>query len=1248
MQSVSFFLNTNTEKVLQWNCRSVVSKKSDLIYLINKYKPRILALQETWLKPGHSFRIPGYACLREDRSDGYNGVAILIKHSLPFTHLPIPNHSHEFSIIAVSIENICFVSIYIPHPSSHIIQEVADILSTLPKPFIMLGDLNCHHQAWGSSLSNSVGNFLLDLLDLQNLCVLNTGTPTRRTEPGQLVSAPDLSVCTPSLASLFTWETLSLTYGSDHFPIILSFTSNCSNLNRPIPKKKPCLQYCLADADWHTFSERLESRTADLPNLHLGDESFCAEVLAKKIIEVADETFPHKKEQSDFIPSPPWWDSECTDAVRKRKEAELTYNECSTTDNLNLLLTVMSDTRKLFKTKKFESWKLFCLSLSPNVNPSLVWRNIRRFRSAFRDTSSTFLPSALNDPFLDKLAPPSVPEQIIIPTPLSSEVISNPIGLNSPFSLSELKGVLDNVKDSAPGLDGIPYSFISHLSDNTLSYFLNLINSIMVTGNIPSSWKSQLIIPILKPNKSPSEYSSYRPIALSSVLMKVTEHLIKVRLEWFIESNQLLSESQFGFRKGKSTHDSIGIFVTDIRIAFSKNHSVVAAFLDINAAYDNVILSILKNKLQALNVPIMLSNFIINMLSERFINISLEDGTMKSRNVWKGLPQGSVLSPILYNIYTSDLESALDGNVNILQYADDLLLYYPHQSVEKACSSLTSSLSLLKEWLHNNGLELSPAKSSVVLFTRRRLPPPMSVYYDNTEIPVKTNVKFLGLILDSKMTGEPHCDYLVGKCERLLNILKCLSGVWWGSHPFCMKLLYNALIRSLLDYGTFLLEPGSTIAFKNLDSIQSKALRLVSGAMKSSPINALQVECVDPPLQLRRQYLSDSFLFRSLQFSNHPLHSKLRLLSDYASSSSYWSHKSIPCLLNSFRKWTNLQAPTHQVPSFPLFCTNFEPLIISPDVRLDLGITKNDPFANVTFCALLDENWPDYNYIYTDASKHSSTDYVGVGVYHSQYDIVQRVKLPPESSVFTGECFAIFKALEYILIFKLHKTVIFSDSMSALQALSRYPFRSKSFPLIIDIRDKLFKCQQLGFVVTFAWIPGHNNIHGNIKADQLANKAVEDGDMFPYKNYCLDLGSLPKVYLRDDWRHSWIESCQTKAKHYFSIQNVIPPKPWFFKIKLCKRSTSTIIRMRLGHVCSPAHLAKLQIVQSDACECGTGIGDTNHLFLSCPLLDHSPLYAFLHSLKVPLPTSIPVLLHSMNPEIYKCLSSFIMNNNLKL
>ncbi|RVE46191.1 hypothetical protein evm_009149 [Chilo suppressalis] len=220
----------------------------------------------------------------------------------------------------------------------------------------------------------------------------------------------------------------------------------------------------------------------------------------------------------------------------------------------------MTETKKLLKKKKWEGWKTFCVSLSPDVSPSVVWQNIRRFRSAFKEPGAAFLPKDVLDNFLDKLAPPLVPNFFISHT-LSPIINTNSLtNLDSPFSLAELKGVLAYVKDSAPGTDGIPYSFLSHLNDSSLLYFLELINSIMISGNIPTSWKLQEVIPILKPNKPPSDANSYRPIALSSVLAKLTEHLIKNRLEWFVETHEFLAPNQYGFRKGRSTMDSLEKF----------------------------------------------------------------------------------------------------------------------------------------------------------------------------------------------------------------------------------------------------------------------------------------------------------------------------------------------------------------------------------------------------------------------------------------------------------------------------------------------------------------------------------------------------------------------------------------------------------------------------------------------------------------------------------------------------------------
>lgn len=1236
------------EKVIQWNCRSINLRKSDLLYLINEFQPFVITLQETWLRPDSYFKVPNFSCVREDRFDCYAGVALLIHNTVPFIHIPIPQHNNDFSIVAVKINNICFVSVYTPHPKSHIYQEVEQIISSLPKPILIMGDFNAQHQSWGSASSNYYGSRILDMLHDNNLCYLNTGSRTRRTPPHEGKSVPDLSICSPNLASNLTWYTHKFTYGSDHFPIIITFPTL---FGKTSIKRSPRLKHKLSNADWCSYRDKVEQKIESLPRVNSNNSSLCAEALASLLVQVADEVFPVKSTTSRKVPSPPWWDQECAEAVRKRKEAEKKYISNSTTENFNFLSELITSTRKLIKKKKWEGWRNFCLSISPDTPPSDVWTNIRRFRSVFKESKPCLLQDETIDNFLDHLAPAFAPEKCLNIIPASPNFDSQS-GISAPFSIYELKGILSHVRDSAPGIDGIPYSFLSHLSDTSLLYYLTIINSVVFSGIIPPSWKSQEVIPILKPNKSPLQATSFRPIALSSVLAKITEHLVKNRLEWFVESHGLLAESQYGFRKGRSTMDSLGIFTADIRLAFSRNHSILAAFLDISSAYDHVIVSILKNKLSLLQIPPVFINFIVNMLSERSIHIIQEDSNIKSRLISRGLPQGSVLSPILYNIYTYDLQSSIEATdgLSILQYADDLVFYVVGRSINKLSDSLTCSLASLKLWLDSHGLSLSVAKSSVVLFSRMRIRPPISVSYDRSSIPVQDEAKFLGVILDSNLTGLSHCYYITSKCERLLNILRCLSGVWWGAHPFSLRLLYNALIRSNLDYGTYFLEPCNATGLYKLNSIQYKALRIVLGAMKSSPINAMQVECGEPPLEFRRQYLCDKFIFRSFQFLNHPLFLKLQNLSELVDNSPYWFHKKIPCMVVSFRKFKSLQAPTHRTQYLPIFSTSYESLIFNPIVHYDLGISKNDSNVDIKFNSILDEEWNDWHHIFSDASKHSTSGHIGVGVYHHQLGIIQKVKFPPEASVHTGELYGLFKAIEYAILMKLPKAVIFTDSKSALQALEKFPFKlgSNSSPVIFECRKLLFKASLRSQTIHFAWVPGHHGIFGNERANRLASEAVFDGDKFPYKNFCPDLLALPKLHLHKQWGEDWEISSQTKGKYYKNIQPSIPPKPWFHILKLGKIATTCIIRMKLGHVCTPAHLSRLRIKDNDLCDCGADKGDLNHIFFSCSLYDHSSLYSSLVSHRIPLPTSIVTLLYLNNVDVYNILSIFINTNNIKI
>lgn len=1229
------------DRFLQWNVRSARLRKPELIYLINKYKPVVAAISETWFKPDTIFRLPGYACFRDDRDDGWAGCALLIKKTIPYSLLPLPPHSCNFHVVAVRCSDISFVSIYIPHPSASIISELSPIFSSIPPPIIILGDFNCHHPIWGCPVSDCFSSNLIELMDDYNLCLLNDGSPTRSVSPLQNPSAVDLSFSSPSLASQLFWSVLPNSHGSDHFPILIS-TSFQNSTSPPLP---PLLKYRLANADWNTFSSILDFKVAEFPPVDNHNYLLLYSKLVDAIIETADSIIPLKKTFSG-IPSPPWWDSECTSAVKERNEAEKYFNANISIENYLLFKKVLAKSIRFLSKKKKNSWIKFCESLSPRSLSSIVWRKIKAFRNFRNDPR----PTPTNDTswlesFIDKLAPPFVPTQEYI----SSTPVNFPFSsMDGPFSFDELSAALNHLKDSAPGSDGIPYSFICRSSTATKIYFLSIINKIYENCKFPETWKHQIIIPILKPGKDPLSPLSYRPIALSSVMIKIFENLLKNRLEWLLEHREILSKSQFGFRKGFGTTHSLGIFMSDIRIAFSRNENLVAVFLDITGAYDNVLLHVLKQKMIHLNLPAKMTHVIFSLLTGRLISVRFQNTLSSPRLIWKGLPQGSVLSPLLYSLYTYDLHQSVDSFCEILEYADDIALYYASNSMSDLVSRLNTALIYLYEWLKNHGLSLASDKSKVVIFSRKKLVPDVQIYVSDYCLDVSNQAKFLGLILDSKLSGSVHIDYIRNKCEKNINILRALSGVWWGSHPYSQKLLYNAIIRSHLDYATFLLEPCSKISLRSLDSIQHKCLRIISGAMKSSPINALQVECVEAPLYLRRQFLSDRFFFQAAQFSLHPILNRLHCLSILFRSSDYWRHKDPSCLLNSFNKLSSMPFSLYQFPIHPLFSVPYDCLIYRPNILLHFGIDKDSPGADKIFHDTLNRQWPNWMAIFTDASKLTDNGSIGSAVWIPKFRIVLSHKCPPYSSVYSGESVALLEAVKYVESRKLNKSIIFSDSLSCLQDINKYPFRSKDLlHTNLKIREILYRCHSSGIEVALAWIPGHCGIEGNESVDYYAKQAVEIGLDTYSKGFSRDLRTLAEKNLREKWSEIWNRTRMIKGRHYGDIQPDIPVQPWFFKYKKSSKIvTSTIIRSRLGHVCSPVFLAKIRVRDHSLCECGLEDGTLDHIFFCCPKLSYS-LYDVL-SPDIPRPVSFKCLLSYVFTPFIFILCNFIKSNNIRL
>ncbi|GFX38830.1 ADP-ribosylation factor-like protein 1 [Trichonephila clavipes] len=268
------------------------------------------------------------------------------------------------------------------------------------------------------------------------------------------------------------------------------------------------------------------------------------------------------------------------------------------------------------------------------------------------------------------------------------------------------------------------------------------------------------------------------------------------------------------------------------------------------------------------NLPI----FIFNFLAVRYFNVRIGHSSSHKFIQDQGVPQGSVLSVTLFNIHMSNILHQLPPSVRGMLYVDDLQVSCQGSDMRLIERQLQTTVNRLVQWCDQNGHTISPSKSNCVHFCRKRnLHPDPSIHIGHIQIPVVSAVHFLGVIFDCKLTFLPHVLYLRKRCERSLNILKVLSNTLWGADRVSFLRVYHALILSRLDYGCAVYGSARASVLKRLDTIHHSALRICSGAFRTSPVTSLYVVCHQPPLELRQRQLCANYFIRAMSVPSHPL-----------------------------------------------------------------------------------------------------------------------------------------------------------------------------------------------------------------------------------------------------------------------------------------------------------------------------------------------------------------------------------------
>lgn len=407
-------------------------------------------------------------------------------------------------------------------------------------------------------------------------------------------------------------------------------------------------------------------------------------------------------------------------------------------------------------------------------------------------------------------------------------------------NLDEVKKVVRSlVNNKAPGFDSIRGLVFKNLSLRALIFYTAIMNSMFRLCYFPTSWKIAKITAICKPGKPSDRPGNYRPVSLLPIPSKVCETIAADRIERVILSKNLVPDAQFGFRRRHSTLHALLDFTECIRNNLRRRETTVAACIDIEKAFDTVWLEGLIYKLITFEFPVEMIKFLHSYLMNRKFRVSIGGITSKEMPVSQGVPEGSVLGPILFVLYLSDIPRVSFTKLNM--FADDTTISSSSMYPSVAFSRLQSHLNLLHDYFWKWKMKINADKSECILFTRSRSNfSNLLLEFGGNVINRVDRIKLLGLYVDKKLSYAYHVDKAISKANDISRRLKPLLKRNSGLSIQNKIALYKVFMRSVLTYAITIWNVISVTNFKKVEVFQNKTLRRLWD-LRPHPITFRQV-----------------------------------------------------------------------------------------------------------------------------------------------------------------------------------------------------------------------------------------------------------------------------------------------------------------------------------------------------------------------------------------------------------------------
>ena len=421
----------------------------------------------------------------------------------------------------------------------------------------------------------------------------------------------------------------------------------------------------------------------------------------------------------------------------------------------------------------------------------------------------------------------------------------------------DLLSSLDITKASGP--DGLSARMLKSTATSITTSVTKLFNLSISKCRVPMMWKKSAIVPIPKASDVSSP-SNYRPISLLPLLSKLLEIHFHSLITQHLRSRLIFSDSQWGFTEGRSTVTALIKCVDDWLKMMEEGKEICAVFFDYRKAFDTVPHQPLMAKLTGLELDHTILCWLQDYLSYRSQTVVAGGETSDPLPVVSGVPQGSVLGPLLFLLYINDLPSAVSGYVNL--FADDVLLYHVISSAEDY-TVLQEMVSSIEQWSTNNYLYLHPMKCKYMIVSRKRAPtlPETPLELLGNELERVNSYKYLGVLLTSDLSWSSHVGNICTKARRVLGLL--YRRFYGQTSQSSLKQLYLSLVRPHMEYACQVWDPHLVKDKKAIESVQRFALKVVTAQWDSSYDELLELANLKP-LEERRTELRLGLLFKIL------------------------------------------------------------------------------------------------------------------------------------------------------------------------------------------------------------------------------------------------------------------------------------------------------------------------------------------------------------------------------------------------